>query len=66
VTIIGNMHKKCQKCIEIRRFIVAFSCAVLIALLAEWAGSGAEVSLWLSFAGAVAVLVWFGINSRRD
>jgi len=60
------MHKKCQKCFEIRRFIVAFSCAVLIAVLGEWAGVGADMSLWLSFAGAILVLAGLGISSRHN
>jgi len=56
------MHKKCQKCLQIRQFIVAFSCAVLIALLGEQFGLDAEVSVLLSFAGAVAVLALFGVR----
>jgi hypothetical protein len=53
------MHNKCQKCIKIRRFIVAFSCAVLIAIIGEQAGFSNQVTLWTSFAGAIAILVWF-------
>jgi len=60
------MHKKCQKCLQIRQFIFAFSCAVLIALLGDQLGLSAEVSVWLSFSGAVAVLALSGVRGRRN
>ena len=65
VTIIENMHKKCQKCIEIRRFIVAFSSAVLIAVVGEQLDLSNEMIMWTSALGGIGVLGLFGVLGRQ-
>jgi len=60
MTIKENKHNRCQKCLKIRRFIIAFSCVVLAAVISEQAGFSREVTLSVSFLAAIIPLMWFG------